>query len=67
MPFLSVINSADDAAPASHTRLIHQAAASADKTSITIQGANHYYKDQPELMAEAVTVCGAWLEERGLG
>ncbi len=67
VPFLSVINSADDAAPASHTRLIHQAAASADKTSITIQSANHYYKDQPELMAEAVTACGAWLEERGLG
>ena len=66
VPFLSVINGADDAAPASHTRLIHEAAASADKTSITIAGANHYYKEQPELMAEAVAACGAWLEERDL-
>jgi dienelactone hydrolase len=66
VPFLSVINSADDAAPANHTTLIHQSAASADKTSITIKGANHYYKDQPELMTEAVAACGAWLEERNL-
>jgi pimeloyl-ACP methyl ester carboxylesterase len=65
VPFLSVVNSADDAAPASHTRVIHDAAASADKTGKTIMGANHYYKDQPEKMSEAVAVCAVWLEERG--
>ncbi len=57
-------NGADDAAPASHTRLIHEAAGSADKTYRVIEGANHYYKEQPDKLAEAVTACGAWLEER---
>ena len=64
--FLSVENSADDAAPASHTRLIHEAAGSADKTYRVIEGANHYYKDQPDKLAEAVAACGEWLEARDL-
>ena len=64
VPFLSVENGADDAAPASHTRAIHAAAGSADKTYRVIEGANHYYKDQPDKLAEAVAVCGTWLEER---
>ena len=65
VPFLSVENGADDAAPASHTRLIHEAAASADKTYRVIEGATHYYLGQPEKLAEAVSVCAGWLEERG--
>jgi len=65
VPFLSIENGADDAAPASHTRLIHEAAASADKTYRVIEGATHYYLGQPEQLAEAVSICAGWLEERG--
>ena len=54
MPLLAIENSADDAVPQPHARIIHDAAASSDKTFHVIKGATHYYQGQPELLKEAV-------------
>ncbi len=67
VPFLVVENEADDAVPKSHPQAAFAAARMADKTFRVIDGATHYYKDQPRHLAEAATVIGGWLAERGLG
>ncbi len=64
VPFLTVVNSADDACPPSHSREIYAAAASADKTWRVIQGANHYYHKQPAELAQAAVAVTDWLRER---
>ena len=51
VPLLVVQNSADEAAPASDSLAIHQAAGSADKSFQVIKGATHYYQGQPETAA----------------
>ncbi|MGE0733191.1 MAG: alpha/beta hydrolase [Alphaproteobacteria bacterium] len=66
VPLLSIENSADDAAPSSHTKMIHEAIASQDKTMHTIKGATHYYQGQPELLAKAVGIQLEWLRARNL-
>ena len=66
VPFLAIENSADDAVPTPHTRLLFEAAASADKTMHVIKGATHYYAGQPELLAEALSTTLGWLAARGL-
>jgi pimeloyl-ACP methyl ester carboxylesterase len=66
VPFLAVENSADDAVPQPHTRIIHDAAASRDKTMKVIKGATHYYQGQPEHLAQAVAVWTGWMRERNL-
>ena len=53
VPLLAIENSADDAVPQPHARMIHDAAASKDKTFHLIKGATHYYAGQPELLKEA--------------
>lgn len=64
IPALVVGNTADDACAPSHTDGIYEAIASADKTKRLIQGATHYYFDQPDKLAEAVGVIETWLKER---
>ena len=64
VPLLAIENGADDAVPQPHTALIHDAAASADKTLIVIEGASHYYVGQPERLAEALAACRGWLMDR---
>jgi pimeloyl-ACP methyl ester carboxylesterase len=66
VPLLSVENSADDAVPQPHARIIHDAAASKDKTMRVIKGATHYYQGQPELLKQAVDLCVAWMRTRNL-
>jgi pimeloyl-ACP methyl ester carboxylesterase len=66
VPLLAIENSADDAVPQPHTRIIHDAAASRDKTFRVIKGATHYYQGQPELLKQAVELCVGWMEQRGL-
>ena len=63
VPLLAIENSADDAVPQPHVRLIHDAAASRDKTFRVIKGATHYYQGQPEHLAQAVGLCAGWLRE----
>jgi len=66
VPFLAVENSADDAVPQPHSRIIHDAAASRDKTFELIKGATHYYQGQPELLQRAVDLCVGWMNKQGL-
>jgi len=66
VPLLAIENSADDAVPQPHTRIIHDAAASRDKTFRVIKGATHYYQGQPELLKQAVELCVGWMQERKL-
>ena len=51
VPLLAIENSADDAVPQPHARIIHDAAASRDKSFHVIKGATHYYQGQPELLS----------------
>lgn len=66
VPMLAIEHSADDAVPQPHTRRIYEAAASADKTMSVLQGANHYFVGQPELLQQAVQLCTQWMEQRRL-
>jgi pimeloyl-ACP methyl ester carboxylesterase len=66
VPLLAIENSADDAVPQPHARIIHDAAASRDKTFRVIPGATHYYQGQPELLGEAVDTCLGWMREQRL-
>ena len=66
VPLLAIENSADDAVPQPHARIIHDAAGSRDKALHVIQGATHYYQGQPELLEQAVELCVGWMAKRGL-
>jgi dienelactone hydrolase len=67
VPFLAVECGADDAVPQPHTRLIHAAVASRDKTFLAVDGANHYFVNQPDHLARAATLVDGWLTARGFG
>lgn len=66
VPLLVVENTADDAVPVAHPRCVFEAATMADRSFARIEGATHYYKDQPDHQAEAVRVIRTWLAERDL-
>lgn len=66
VPLLVIENTADDAAPPAHPKMLFEAAASADKTFRQIHGATHYYAGQPELLAEATQLIRSWLVQRQL-
>jgi pimeloyl-ACP methyl ester carboxylesterase len=66
VPLLAIENSADDAVPQPHVRIIHDAAASRDKAFHLIKDATHYYQGQPELLQQAVDLCVGWMGKRGL-
>ncbi len=66
VPLLSIRNSADEAAPASDTVAIHEAAGSDDKVLHVIHGATHYYQGQPAKLTEAVDAAMGWLSDRNL-
>lgn len=66
VPLLAIENSADDAVPQPHAKIIHDAAGSGDKTFRVIKGATHYYQGQPELLKQAVGLCVGWLQSRNL-
>jgi len=65
-PLLVIENSADDAVPQPHSRLIFDAARTADKQFALVKGATHYYAGQPELLNESTGLIRKWLIERGL-
>ncbi|RAK07802.1 alpha/beta hydrolase [Salipiger aestuarii] len=65
-PFLLIENGADDAVPPSHPACVFEAAKMADKTYLRIEGATHYYREQPEKQAEVISEMRAWLQERAL-
>ncbi len=65
-PVLQIENGADDAVPATHNPIIRAALATPDKQFVRIEGANHYYRDQPEKMAECLAAVLAWSRSKGL-
>lgn len=65
VPVLVVENAADDACTPEHTRTLFAAVPHPEKDLVTIAGANHYYYDQPEQLAEAARACRDWLGGRG--
>jgi pimeloyl-ACP methyl ester carboxylesterase len=68
VPALVVANSADNICTPGYAQDLFAALASADKSRLTIEGANHYYigPDQREHLARSASACTAWLAERGL-
>ena len=66
VPLLAIENSADDAVPQPHARIIHDAAGSRDKSFHVIKGATHYYQGQPELLKQAVELCVGWMAKQNL-
>ena len=66
VPLLVIENSADDAVPTTHPKMLFEAAASPDKLFRVVKGATHYYAGQPELLQEATALIRGWLQERDL-
>jgi pimeloyl-ACP methyl ester carboxylesterase len=65
-PVLQIVNSADDAAPASHGPIIRDALATRDKEYRVISGATHYYLGQPQQLQECIDVVRDWSCRKGL-
>lgn len=65
VPLLAIENSADDAIPGAHTKRFFNAYAGQDKTYKLMKGANHYYVEQPQELADAIALIHGWLDERG--
>ncbi|MGE4432249.1 MAG: alpha/beta hydrolase [Sphingobium sp.] len=66
VPLLTIENMADDAVPRYHTRAVFDAATSADKQFLAIEGATHYYAGQPKHLDIATRSILNWLEDRDL-
>jgi dienelactone hydrolase len=69
VPALVVANSADNVCTPGYARALYDALAASDKTTLTIDGANHYYigPDQRPHLHRSAAACSRWLAERGLG
>lgn len=65
-PLLVIENGADDGVPATHPKMLFDAAASPDKTFRLIEGAGHYYAGQPQQLAQAQSIMTQWLGDRGI-
>jgi len=65
-PMLLIENSADDAVPQYHCKSVFDAATTADKTYAVIEGATHYYVDQPKHLDQTITLTENWLADRHL-
>jgi hypothetical protein len=65
-PVLQVENQADDAVPASHNPTIRSALATPDKEYIGIEGATHYYQNQPAQLRQCINAVLDWSRRKGL-
>lgn len=66
VPLLVVENGADDAVPVSHPQEVFAAATTPDKEFRKVDGADHYYRNQPAQLADAVSVLRTWMDGRNL-
>jgi alpha/beta superfamily hydrolase len=66
IPMLVIENTADDAVPQPHARLVFEAASSSDKTFELMRGATHYYAGQPEHLHDVTQLILEWLAHRSL-
>ncbi len=64
VPFLGVECGADDAVPQPHAARIFNAVGSRDKSLGKVEGANHYFVNQPAELAQAVQLIANWLSMR---
>ncbi len=64
-PVLVISNTADLACTPSHAARLFDAAASTDKTFVTVKDADHYYIERRDLLPTAVAAVGGWLDARG--
>jgi pimeloyl-ACP methyl ester carboxylesterase len=64
-PVLVIGNTADLACTPSHAARLFAAVASADKTHVEIEGADHYYVERRDLLPKAVAAVTGWMDERG--
>ena len=64
VPLLVIENGADDAVPPSHPQEVFAAAVTADKSWQRIENATHYYRGQPEELAQGVAAISSWIEAR---
>jgi pimeloyl-ACP methyl ester carboxylesterase len=64
-PVLTINNTADLACTPSHAQRLFEAVASADKSIVQIEGADHYYTERRDLLPKATAAVGAWLDDRG--
>lgn len=62
---LVIEHGADDAAPSSHATRLFNALACDDKQHVVVEGATHYYRNQPKEMAVGISTLTNWLQERG--
>jgi dienelactone hydrolase len=65
-PVLQVENEADDAVPASHNPTIRAALATPDKEYVRIEGATHYYQNQPAQLRRCLDAVFDWSSRKGL-
>jgi pimeloyl-ACP methyl ester carboxylesterase len=65
-PVMQIVNSADDAVPATHNPAIRAALATKDKEYFEIEGATHYYVGQPEQLAKCIATVTDWSSRKGL-
>lgn len=59
-------NTADEAVPAIHAHQFYEAAGSRNKRFVSIPGANHYYRGQPEHTRQAAALVMDWMRENAL-
>ena len=60
-PVLVINNTADLACTPSHAKRLFEAVGHDDKEYHDVKGADHYYIERPDLMGEAVQICGEWI------
>ncbi|HKT05816.1 MAG TPA: hypothetical protein VJT31_40420 [Rugosimonospora sp.] len=65
-PVLQIENSADDAVPPTHHTAVRAALATPDASYHLVKGATHYYRQQPDLLAECIATIEGWCTQRGL-
>ncbi len=63
-PVLVINNSADLACTPSHAKRLFDAVGHNDKEYHDVVGADHYYIERPDLMAEAVAKCSDWITRK---
>jgi len=66
VPVLQIENTADDAVPATHNPIIHQALATPDKEYVQIAGATHYYVGQPDQLNQCIATVVDWSRRKRL-
>jgi pimeloyl-ACP methyl ester carboxylesterase len=65
VPACLIENQADDGCLPHHMREMFAALASSDKEHHLVQGATHYYFDQPEKLAQGLAIGCHWLQRKG--